>query len=152
MPRSERPLKRGPVIAQPRAGELDTPIIDRVVGRGDRLVVPRGFPHAAEAVDDESVHLTIGIMALTWNRILRDAIDAVASGSALADALPFGGLGGRTDAGDPHSDDALAALADRLGPDDVRHAAAAEVWRRQPQTRLRRRQARHLRPPHPGDA
>ena len=108
--------------------------------RGDCLAIPRGFPHAAESVDAESAHLTIGIMALTWNRVLRDVIDDVASGSALADRLPFGGLGGRDDA-------AVAATAmmrsprscDRLTDDRLRHAVAAEVWRRQPQTRLRPR-------------
>jgi hypothetical protein len=101
--------------------------------------VPRGFPHAAESVDAESAHLTIGIMALTWNRVLRDGIDAIASETALADRLPVGGLGGQTHAGEPQPDDALAALATGLTPVALRHAIAAEVWRRQPTTRLRPR-------------
>ena len=28
---------------------------------------PRGFPHAAETTDYESAHLTIGVMAVTWD-------------------------------------------------------------------------------------
>ena len=94
LPRSERPLKRGPSISQPSLGRIGPGVLDRIVERGDCLAIPRGFPHAAESADAESAHLTIGIMALTWNRVVRDVIDEIASGSALADRLPFGGLGG----------------------------------------------------------
>jgi JmjC domain len=139
LPRSQRPLKRGPVIAQPAPDELGATLLDRVLEPGSSLAVPRGFPHAAESVEAESAHLTIGIMALTWNRVLRDGIDAIASGTALADRLPFGGLGGQTHAGEPEPNDALAALAMGLTPVALRHAIATEVWRRQPPTRLRPR-------------
>jgi bifunctional lysine-specific demethylase and histidyl-hydroxylase NO66 len=141
LPRSERPLKRSPAIGQPAPGELGAVLLDRVLEPGDCLAVPRGLPHAAESVDAESAHLTIGIMALTWNRVMRDVIDEIASGSALADRLPFGGLGGRIDAGAPRPDEALRSLCDQLTDDRLRHAVAAEVWRRQPQTRLRGRRS-----------
>jgi hypothetical protein len=144
LPRSERPLKRGPAIAQPRADELGRVLLDRVLERGESLAIPRGFPHAAESVDAESAHLTIGIMALTWNRVLRDGIDAVASGTALAERLPFGGLGGSDTAPPPSADEAIGALAARLTPDAVRRAAVHEVWSRQPQTRMRSRLAVEL--------
>ena len=88
-------------------------------------------------------------MALTWNRVLRDVIDDVASGSALADRLPFGGLGGLTRAGRPLPDDALAALGEQLTDIMLRHAVAAEVWSRQPQTRLRRRRPVTIEPDQP---
>jgi lysine-specific demethylase/histidyl-hydroxylase NO66 len=139
LPRSERPVKRGPPIRQPSPEELDDVIHDRVLEPGDCLAIPRGLPHAAETMDVESAHLTMGIMALTWNRVLRDLIDDVAGGSALADRMPFGGLGGLDGADRPLPDEALAALADRLSDQRVRHAVATEVWRRQPQTRLRLR-------------
>jgi bifunctional lysine-specific demethylase and histidyl-hydroxylase NO66 len=104
------------------------------------LAIPRGLPHAAETTDVESAHLTIGIMALTWNRVLRDLIDDIAGGSALADRVPFGGLGGPDGADRPRPDAALITLADGLSDHKIRHAIASEVWRRQPQTRLRPRQ------------
>ncbi len=139
LPRSERPVKRGPAVAQPTADELGAPLLDRVLERGDCLAIPRGFPHTAESTDSESVHLTIGVMALTWDRVLRDVIDDTASGSALADRLPFGGLGGLADGDGPRPADALAALSSHVTNDRLRHAIAAEVWRRQPRTRLRLR-------------
>jgi JmjC domain len=139
LPRSQRPVKRGPAVAQPRSDELGAPLVDRVLERGDCLAIPRGFPHAAASTDSESVHLTIGVMALTWDRVLRDVIDDTASGSALADRLPFGGLGGLTHGDGPHPADALAALSSHVTNDRLRHAIAAEVWRRQPPTRLRLR-------------
>lgn len=135
LPRSERPLKRGPTIAQPSPAELGPPLIDRVLHAGHCLTVPRGFPHAAETVDEESAHLTIGVMALTWNRVLRDRIDQIASGTALADRLSLDAAG---DVGWP-ADRALKALADGLSEDDLRHTIAEDVWRRQPQTRMRPR-------------
>ncbi len=142
LPRSQRPVKRGPPIRQPSPAELDDVILDRVLEPGDCLAIPRGLPHAAETTDVESAHLTIGIMALTWTRVLRDLIDDVATGSALADRLPFGSLGGLGAADRPHPDEALATLAGRLADHRLRHAVATEVWRRQPQTRLRPRQQR----------
>ena len=94
-------------IRQPSPDELDGALLDRVLEPGDCLAIPRGLPHAAETMDAESAHLTIGIMALTWNRVLRDLIDDMAAGSALADRLPFGGLGGLDGADRPRPTTAL---------------------------------------------
>lgn len=139
LPRSERPVRRGPPVAQPTLDELGAPTLDKVVQPGDTLTVPRGFPHLAETVDEESVHLTIGLMALTWNRVVAAAADAAASGTALADRVPFGGLGGIDHAARPSADAAVGVLGELLHPEFVRRAIATEVWRRQPQTRLRAR-------------
>ena len=49
LPRSERPLKRGPAIAQPSPDELGDRCSTVSLERGDCLAVPRGFPHAAES-------------------------------------------------------------------------------------------------------
>jgi hypothetical protein len=135
LPRSQRPLKRGPAIAQPQTSELGATLLDRVLEPGDCVWLPRGYPHAAETVDEESVHLTIGVMTVTWSRLLRDRIDDVASGTALAAVV------------NDHTADrgaAIAALNAALEPGALRHAIASDVWRRQPQTRLRPRVAPRL--------
>jgi len=135
--RAARPLKRGPVISRPEAHELGEPLLDRVLGAGDRLAIPRGFPHAAETVHEESSHLTIGVMALTWSRFLRQCIDAIASNTALADHLV---VDGAHDERTPTaaSAAALAAIADGIDDHELRVAATEDVWRRLPQTRPRR--------------
>ena len=132
--RTRRPVKSGATIATPQLDELGVPLFDRSLTAGDCIAVPRGFPHAAETIDDESAHLTIGIMSLTWERVIRRVMAAGVSGTALADRLDAGALRTGYDASA-----ALAALADALGADALRDAVAAEVWRRQPRTRLRPR-------------
>ena len=114
-------------------------LLDRVLERGDCLAIPRGFPHAAETVDAESAHLTIGIMALTWNRVAArpDRRHRLGLGARRSSALRRSRRTRRRRP--PAPDDALATLSDRLTDDRLRHAVAAEVWRRQPQTRLRPR-------------
>ncbi|MGE3685591.1 MAG: cupin domain-containing protein [Acidimicrobiia bacterium] len=139
--RTRRPLTSGAMIAAPRLDELGTPLIDRSLAAGDCLAVPRGFPHAAETIDDESTHLTIGIMALTWERVIRRVLAAGVSGTALADRLEAGALWAGYD---PSA--ALTALGDALHTHALRDAVAAEVWRRQPRTRLRPRRVRRLTP------
>ncbi|HEY5875008.1 MAG TPA: cupin domain-containing protein [Ilumatobacteraceae bacterium] len=135
--RTSRPVKSGASIAPPRIDELGAPLVDRSLVAGDCLAVPRGFPHATETVDDASTHLTIGIMALTWERVIRRFLTAGVSGTALADRLAAGALEEGYDAGV-----ALSAMSDVLDADALRGAVASEVWRRQPRTRLRPRCAR----------
>ena len=137
--RTRRPVKSGAAIAAPRLDELGPPLVDRSLMAGDCLAVPRGFPHATETIDDDSTHLTIGIMALTWERVIRRFLTTGGSGTALADRLEAGALSAGYDASA-----ALTALDDAVHPDALamcRH----EVWRRQPRTRLRPRCARWCR-------
>jgi ribosomal protein L16 Arg81 hydroxylase len=42
---------------------------------GDMLYVPRGFVHDAIANDGVSAHITIGILAFTWERLFREAFE-----------------------------------------------------------------------------
>ena len=66
------------------------PILDAVLRPGDALYLPRGFLHAAEALGDVSVHLTVGIHVVT-RRALLDALLAEAEDEPeLRRALPVG--------------------------------------------------------------
>jgi lysine-specific demethylase/histidyl-hydroxylase NO66 len=58
---------------------------------GECLYVPRGTRHAARTVATASIHLTIGIRALTWREVLRSELER-----ALREALD-----------EPHLDEAL---------------------------------------------
>jgi hypothetical protein len=82
--RSLLPQKRGPGIAKPGWDEVGEPVIDVVVQPGDALVIPRGHPHAASTIDDESAHLTIGIMSLTWQALIGNRLRDTVGGSSLS--------------------------------------------------------------------
>jgi hypothetical protein len=121
----------------PTFDELGAPALDFTLSAGDCLYLPRGFPHAAEAVDAASSHLTVGVMALTWHQVLRAALDRSRATPAVRTSIPAGALGA---SGLATPD--LGPLVDELEPSAVRAWLAAEIWRRQPATRLR-----PLRPP-----
>lgn len=76
-----------------RTEELGALAIDTILEPGDCLYLPRGFVHGAEALDEASVHLTIGIHVLTWLDLFAVALGQ--SGyrhQALREALPVGFL------------------------------------------------------------
>ena len=68
----------------------DKPVIDTVLREGDALYLPRGWIHAAQAMETTSVHLTIGVSPLTGIDIARTVIDELATVDALRRSLPMG--------------------------------------------------------------
>ncbi len=67
------------------------PAWDLELRPGDVLYLPAGTRHAAQTVDDASLHLTIGVRTVTWRRIIEQAVDAVLAGDADLDrSLPAG--------------------------------------------------------------
>jgi hypothetical protein len=136
LPRTVNPVKGRHAIAAPTLDELGEPLLDITMAEGDCLYLPRGYPHAAETVDDRSDHLTIGLVAVTWQRAVRKAIDAEVAAGRLTESLPVGLL----EPGAPPTDaSGVDALRERLSPNVVRHWMAREIWRRQPATRMRPR-------------
>ena len=140
--RTTNPVKGRHSIAAPRLDELGDPLLDITMCAGDCLYLPRGYPHAAETVDQHSDHLTIGLVAVTWHRVLRKAIDAEVAAGRLTGALPVGllepGVAAPTDAVD------VEGWRQLVAPETLRHWMAREIWRRQPATRLRPRVAPSL--------
>nr|MBA3288482.1 cupin-like domain-containing protein [Acidimicrobiia bacterium] len=131
--RTHRPLKGvAPAIAAPTFDELGEPSLDLMLEAGDCLYLPRGFPHCAETVESASTHLTIGLMAVTWQRAVHHAVEAAAAtddglrASVAARSLDHGVVAPAVD-----------AVEAQLNPVAVRAWMAAEIWRRQPATRLR---------------
>ena len=71
--------------------ELGPPAIEALLEPGDCLYLPRGFLHQADAQDESSVHLTIGIHVLTWLDLLSVALGQAAyRNEDLRQALPVG--------------------------------------------------------------
>src|SRR5918992_4308779 len=47
-------------------GDPGPPILETELRPGDSLYIPRDFPHNAEAREEVSIHVTVGIIARTW--------------------------------------------------------------------------------------
>jgi hypothetical protein len=134
LPRTTKPVKARHSIAAPRLEELGDPLLDLSLEAGDCLYLPRGFSHAAETTDQASDHLTIGLLAVTWQRVLHNAIDAEVAAGRLTDSLSVGLLEpGAAGANQVELDGLRRAVA----PETLRHWMAREIWRRQAATRLR---------------
>jgi uncharacterized RmlC-like cupin family protein len=65
------------------------PVIDATIAPGDSLYIPKGFPHSASTQKDASVHITIGILAVTWAAIIKEAVKAVEADPELDVSLPL---------------------------------------------------------------
>jgi hypothetical protein len=65
------------------------PVIDATIAPGDSLYIPKGFPHSASTQKDASVHITIGILTITWASVLNEAVKALESDPGLGDSLPL---------------------------------------------------------------
>ncbi|WP_422743242.1 cupin domain-containing protein [Mycobacterium sp. WMMD1722] len=91
-PVHEHPLPSQPwthhrgAIAE-RAGE--PPVIDTVLSAGDALYLPRGWVHSAQALDSTSIHLTVGVSAVTRFDVARAVVDQLAADPAFRESLPM---------------------------------------------------------------
>jgi hypothetical protein len=81
-----------------------------VLGPGDTLYLPRGWPHEAETSDAASLHVTVGVHPPTRLDALRAALDACADDVEFRRAL---GADGELPA------DLLSRLGERLAPERV---------------------------------
>jgi bifunctional lysine-specific demethylase and histidyl-hydroxylase NO66 len=57
-------------------GDAGAPVMDFVLGPGDTLYLPRGWPHEAETSGEASLHITVGLHPPTRMDALRAALDA----------------------------------------------------------------------------
>ncbi|WP_426573090.1 cupin domain-containing protein [Aquihabitans sp. McL0605] len=143
--RTRDPIGGKHAIPRPTLDELGDPLLDLVLEAGDVLYLPRGHPHVAETTDRASSHLTVGVLAITWHRIVRQAIDAEVDAGRLRSSISLSALGPDGVGSAP----ALATEAPTV-PDltelpldlrslRVRRWIAREIWSRQASTRLRPR-------------
>ncbi|MFV0257959.1 MAG: cupin domain-containing protein [Acidimicrobiales bacterium] len=131
---------RGRQTAPLTLDELGPPALELTLRAGDVLYLPRGYPHTAETADERSDHLTIGLMVVTWQRVLAKALDAEVAAGHFTASVPVLALDPGRAAPPPPDPSRLAERSDPV----FRHWLAREVWRRQPATRLRPRVAPEL--------
>jgi len=87
------PVVRLPLASQPQAGAHLVPagaeaLLDVELEAGDALYLPRGYVHAALTTDEDSVHLTVGVLSTTWHDVLTDVVGLAGQDEAFRDALP----------------------------------------------------------------
>ncbi|WP_199256163.1 cupin domain-containing protein [Mycolicibacterium mengxianglii] len=113
--------------------------IDRVLAPGDSLYLPRGWIHSAEALDNTSIHLTIGVAPLTVLDVVHAVVDTLATVGEFRTSLPMGI--------DPTDRGSMAAIATKVMAevtDTVQHRAT-DISEGSA-TRLSQRHAQRTRP------
>jgi hypothetical protein len=66
------------------------PVLSIDLNPGDALYLPRGYVHSAETNEDRSIHLTVGVLAMTAFDVLRDVLALAGDVPEFRDALPLG--------------------------------------------------------------
>jgi bifunctional lysine-specific demethylase and histidyl-hydroxylase NO66 len=133
------PVVADPIDRQPWGGHADevaavaaeAPTIDRVLVPGDALYLPRGWLHAAESLDELSLHLTIGLRAPTRHTLVKALFDLAVDDLALRSGLPMGTDPSDAEALAPVLADTVKAMhawLDRVTADDVADRLRPSTW------------------------
>jgi bifunctional lysine-specific demethylase and histidyl-hydroxylase NO66 len=109
-------------------------LLETELAPGDCLYLPRRFPHAAWTAATASVHLTVGVVPVTWADVARRAVTAVVEDALSAEPLPVGF------AADPAALTAgvaaqlgeLRRRLDKLDPGVLAAGAADRFWSSRP--------------------
>ena len=137
--RVHEPVLRDPLDRQPwggHAGEVSavaegTPALDEVLEPGDALYLPRGWLHSAQAQREPSLHLTVGIKALTRYALVEALLELAAEDPRLRATLPYGLDLADADQVEPELTETVEALRDWLvgaAPGAVAGKLRDRVW------------------------
>ncbi|SCL73127.1 cupin domain-containing protein [Micromonospora peucetia] len=88
--------------------------LDVVLAPGDALYLPRGWLHSAQAQESSSLHLTVGVRALTRYTMVEELLALAAEDQRLRATLPFGTDVSDPDAIEPELTETVEALRDWL--------------------------------------
>ncbi|HEX2774937.1 MAG TPA: cupin domain-containing protein, partial [Micromonosporaceae bacterium] len=96
--RIHEPVLTDPLERQPWGGRADEvsatadgpPALDVTLQPGDALYLPRGWLHSAQAEGESSLHLTVGIRALTRYALVEALLQMAAEDPRLRAGLPYG--------------------------------------------------------------
>ncbi|PWU44446.1 cupin [Micromonospora globispora] len=116
------PVLPDPLEKQPWGGRADEvcataqgpAALDVVLEPGDALYLPRGWLHSAQAQESSSLHLTVGIRALTRYALVEELLALAAEDPRLRAGLPFGTDVADPDAVEPELTETVEALRDWL--------------------------------------
>jgi lysine-specific demethylase/histidyl-hydroxylase NO66 len=101
-----------------RAAE-DEALIDVVLEPGDALYLPRGTIHAADALGETSIHLTVGVHPLTRFDLVQHLLQLAQQDAGLRASLPMNAQLGEGTVLEPHLTATVATLRDFLATASV---------------------------------
>ena len=91
------PVVELPLASQPTLSEAEIkqqigePTHQLNLREGDCLYLPRGYVHEAMAADEPSLHITVGVIAVTWSEMLSQALASVSGRDVrFRQSLPVG--------------------------------------------------------------
>ncbi|MEV4771050.1 cupin domain-containing protein [Micromonospora humida] len=133
------PVLIDPLEKQPWGGRADEvsatadgpAALDVVLEPGDALYLPRGWLHSAQAQETSSLHLTVGIRALTRYALVEELLALAAEDPRLRAGLPFGTDVADPDAIEPELTETVEALRDwllRADPAAVAARLRSRAW------------------------
>lgn len=137
--RIHEPVLRDPLERQSWGGRADevsavaegAPAIDEVLEPGDALYLPRGWLHSAQAQDGPTLHLTVGVKALTRYALVEALLELAAGDPRLRAALPYGLDLADPEQIEPELTETVEALRDWLSgaaPGPVAEKLRGRVW------------------------
>jgi bifunctional lysine-specific demethylase and histidyl-hydroxylase NO66 len=120
--RIHEPVLPEPLAQQAWGGRADEvvasadgePALDVELAPGDALYLPRGWLHAASARHERSLHLTVGVRALTRYALVEELLALAAEDRRLRATLPFGLDVADPDQVEPELTETVEALRDWL--------------------------------------
>jgi lysine-specific demethylase/histidyl-hydroxylase NO66 len=115
-------------------GRPEQPRIVAELAPGDCLYIPQRFPHAAWTAQTASVHLTVGVVPVTWADTLRRAVTSVVEEALSAEPLPAGFAAdpAALTAGVAEQLGEVRRRLDKLDPAAIAVAAADRFWSSRP--------------------
>jgi bifunctional lysine-specific demethylase and histidyl-hydroxylase NO66 len=133
------PVVEHPIESQPSGRRVEEvsavasgePVLDTVLAPGDTLYLPRGWLHTADAQQDISLHLTIGLRAPTRYTLVEALLRLAADEPSLRAGLPLGvDLADDAALGPVFADtiQALHTWLDRLPADEWARRLRGTAW------------------------
>ena len=122
-----------PLAHQKRTGKYDDPgpaQVDVELKPGDVLYIPRGFLHAAQTLDRESAHMTIGVLNVTWADALKRLLEEAESEPQFRGSLPVGFAHDPASL-EPQLEEVFARFAtwaSQQDPSQIAEALASKFW------------------------
>ena len=102
-----------------RSEDLGATVVDELLGPGDSLYIPRGWPHVASTTGEASIHLTLGVDVLTWLDVLGAVLERARGCAQLRASVPVVADGAAFEEGFRAASRTLMALLEQIPPADL---------------------------------